>query len=187
MGGLNGDHFTPRQYQDIASWGSNMILSTSATVTGKLFIFNGTTKTLTDSISPGFKNTGKLFIQGDRLYGIAQDTTNATQTIDSTRFYIINLSTKTVVYNQKYVGTVNTCQFMADGYIGINFTRRTAPNQPLINATLPTDFAPLRRIDNLVYKYNGSNKYYAVNGLYMQGYSGLTSGAPIDISTYYGK
>src|SRR5205814_8797786 len=44
MSGLNGDHFSPRQYSDIAAWGSKMILSTqSSTNHGKLFMFDGVT------------------------------------------------------------------------------------------------------------------------------------------------
>ncbi len=187
LGGFNGDHFSPRQYSDIAAWGNKMVLSTqSATNHGKLFYFDGTTHALLDSSDDGFKNDGYIFIQGDRLYGIAQDTTNIFQTIDSTIFYIKNLSTGAIVYYRKMVGTVNTAQLMPDGFIGINYTRRLAPDQGLINATLPTDFYPFRRIDNRTYNYNGTNKYYVIGGLSILQYSGITT-APIDINTYQGK
>lgn len=176
LSGMNGDNFTPRQYQDMAAWGKNMLLSTSSpTNHGKLFVFDGVTKTLTDSLDYGFKNMGKIFVLGDRLYGIAQDTSNIYQTIDTTRFYIINLSTKEVIYNKKYVGTVNRTQLMGDCFIGINFTRRTAPDQPLIYATLPDDFFCLRAMDNRTYNFNGVDKYYGVQGKNILQYNGITT------------
>lgn len=187
LSGLNGDNFTARQYQDLKAWRNKAILSTSSEANnGKLFIFDGVTKTLTDSLNFGWKNMGKIFIHGDRLYGVAQDTSNIYQTIDTTRFYIINLSTKQVVYNRKFVGTVNRVQCMPDGFMGINFTRRLAGDQPLINAPLPTDFFPLRRIDNREYNFNGKNLYYGISGKNILQYSGITT-APINTSTYWGK
>lgn len=39
-------------------------------------------------------------------------------------------------YNRKFVGTVNIAQCMPDGFMGINFTRRLAGDQPLIDACI---------------------------------------------------
>jgi len=173
-------------YGSIAMCGTRIVLATdSGGVKGKLYFLNST-PAIIDSINTGFRNNGTIFCLGERLYGIAQDTANDTQSIDSAIFYVYNLVTKELIYYKKMRGLASAVQYMPDGYIGINFKLRTGPGAGLSDAPLPKDFPiAMRRIDNRKYRYASPGKYYSVNGVYPLQYN--VGGAEIDHESASGK
>lgn len=172
--GQGMDFFPNGYYVDIAVWGKKVLLSTNDFngQTPKIYIYEPYSGVIEDSIYLGYHNYGKIYVTGDLLFGITNDSTN------KVIFYKINLSTKQKTYEYITTGVINMRCWFEDGIMGINAT----------GVTLPKDFMEFRQIDNTEYHTCIDGKCYAIgNGGYnVVQYTGVTHEA-IDLSTAQGK
>lgn len=174
MWGVPADSIVGLGYVDICAYGTNrVIFSTNGNNGGtpKLFIYNTDTKQFENKLDFGFNSYGHLYVTGDLLYAISGN-----------RFYKVNLSTKELVYNKPYSGTINQSQMMVDGKVGINTSGGFA---------LPPDFLPFYIKPNSepwIYDWNyGYYYFYNNQGLrYQILQKDNVSGAVINLNTLEG-
>lgn len=155
--GVAYDAYSGMGYRDICAWRKLTIYS-MANQFGKnprLYFYDSRINKMVDSLDLGYADYGKIFVQGDVLFGVAND-----------RVYKINLPEKKVLEVHQYPPKSISNQFFLSNGTLILTTKNEVP--PSFCKTVQLNFRDYFQTEGYVYAING-NKLVRITGLKKKG------------------
>ncbi len=141
--GINYEPYSTFKFSGIALWKDLVVYSMKATGAQKpkLYFYDPAKNTMVDSIDAGFDNYGKVFIDQNKLTGIAGN-----------RIYSIALTEKKLLWNYTLTSPVNEAYRLHDGRFVINTAAQLPPQ---LKQFIPLPVANFYEANNILYAISG--------------------------------